>query len=236
MTSSTFPYSTVVSSSTSPYSTLLNSGTFPSSVVLNSSTSFIVHYPSLILFRECPAAYWLVVILGTFVYLAGVIGNILLLFVMLQKSMRSNTICNYFAAISVADLVHSSMLYSLMMTAAVSRSSIMLDVVMVCGTSFIILVLSGSISSQLLTILCCERFIVVHFPLQSRTWFSSKTSRICIVVVIAFNFIYILPNMMFISDDVANTYGRFVPRCTMERSPAVYVVLISALYFLCLCL
>ena len=243
MTSSTLgvPHSTVLNSGTSPNSILQNSSTFlhsarlntsisPNSVVLNSSTLFIVPFPQWILFRECPTAYWLVIIVGSLVYLMGAIGNILLFLVMLRKSMRSNTICNYFAAISVADFVHSSMQYAIMMTSAVSRSSIMLTVVMVCGTAITILVLSGSISSQLLTILCCERFIVVRFPFQSREWLSNRTSRICIVVVIVWNLIYVLPNILFGSEDVANTYGRLIPVCKAERAPTGFIVLLSALY------
>ena len=146
--------------------------------------------------------------------------------------MRSNTICNYFAAISVADFVHSFMQYAIMITSAVSRSSFMLAAAMVCGTVHAVLVISGSISSQLLTILCCERFIVVRFPFQSREWLSSRISRICIFVVVFLNSIYILPNSVFISHDVANTYGRFVPICTMKRTPVTYIVVISVLYSL----
>ena len=254
MNSSTFPHSSVINSSTSqaPYSTVLNFGTSPNSilhnssaflqsairnsstspnsVVLNSNSSFIVHYPSLILFRECHAAYWLVVIIGTFVYFMGAIGNILLFLVMLRKSMRNNTFCNHFAAISVADFVHSSMQYAVMMTAAVSKSSIMLAAVMVCGAADTIQVLSGSISAQLLTILCCERFISVRFPLQSRKWLSSRISRICIVVVIVLNMIYIPPIIIFMSDDAANTYGRFVPICRRDRAPMIYIILVAVLH------
>ena len=250
--SSKFLYSTVVNSGTSPYSTVLHSGTSPypilqnsntslysaqlnpitspNSVILNSSSSFIVPYPSLILFRECPTAYWLVLIVGSFVYFMGAIGNILLFLIMLRKSMRKKTICNYFAAISVADFVHLSMQYSLIMTSAVSRSSIMLEVVMACGAVRTILVLSGSISSQLLSILCCERFIIVRFPLQSKAWLSSRTACICIAVVIVLNLIYILPNIMFLSDDVRNTYGRYIYMCIGKEAPASYIVLLSALY------
>ncbi|CAH1791909.1 unnamed protein product [Owenia fusiformis] len=111
----------------------------------------------------------------------GVIGNILSVFIMTRSRNRNKSLCVYMTALAVVDF--SQNLAWLTQWIFRSASETNLVTLLFCQVWIYSVSLLGEASIWTVVCMTVDRFLAVLFPMQSRTWCSSKRAKIVLSVL-----------------------------------------------------
>ncbi|CAF0834440.1 unnamed protein product [Adineta steineri] len=132
-------------------------------------------------FTTQPAVYYL-----PFVYIIGLIGNILNIIVFYQSKLHSNSCSLYFICLSVAHLLMLNCPCLLRIVAAASNYNVFGRVNILCKLSTYLDVLSLVLSRNFLCLICINRWIITSPNAWLRKQSSLRTARWAVAITLSF--------------------------------------------------
>ena len=194
----------------------------------------ILYFSSRTPFWNCPESFWMIVAGMSIMYVIGVIGNGLCLTIMTKPHMRSSSNCNYLAAISVADLIYSTLGTVWMVVLVASRGTLELRTYLSCEAFQLLWLASATASSHFMVAFSIERCLAIFFPFRNAVWVTARRTRLIILCIVLYVTVFYSSVPFFYHSYTYTQDNRTLYGCTAASAPGwwlkTHVLLDSLMY------